>query len=58
MTGGGDAGLMSLGKRASSSGESCSIIILLFFAPFDVDLDVAVADDIEVDVGVDGGDDG
>lgn len=47
-------GLVSVGNRASASGDRRNIIILLFFAPFAVDLVVVLADDMMGEVGVDG----
>ena len=47
-------GLMSVGNRASASGERRSIIILLFLPPFAVDLVVVLVDDMMGEVGVDG----
>ena len=49
-----EVGWTSAGNWASTSGERCSITILLFFAVFDVDFVVVVVDDMVGDGTFDG----
>ena len=51
---GDEDGFTSDGNWASKSGDRVRTTILLFFAVFDIDLDVVLADDMVGDGGVDG----